>query len=230
MNLFQCAEWRTHPLTRFAAVGVALLLGGGPVFAQSDRAGTFEFGAQLANLSGNSVAGPNGASLDVSNDTAIGIVGGYNFTDRLAIVGELTWGDPSYRAERVRDNGSNTVVSIDGELDVGIALIKGVFHFMEGPFTPYVEAGFGWVTVDSNIVSDTSTGCWWDPWWGYVCTSFYDTYSNTNSAITYAAGFRWDMSDSVLLRASYGITEMDSEFISEDLEFDELRVDLAWKF
>jgi hypothetical protein len=39
------------------------------------------------------------------------------------------------------------------------------------------------------------TGCWWDPWWGYMCASFYDTYSNTVTSVLHGVGIRRDMSD-----------------------------------
>jgi opacity protein-like surface antigen len=215
------------------AIVLALLIGSQTALAQrsADRAETFEFGVQIANFSGEAVEGVNGASIDVSNDTAIGIVGGYNFTDRFALVGELTWADPSYVLTRALDDGTGLIESVSAELDVGVLLFKAVFNFLDGPFTPFVELGAGWIRVDSNVVDGPpTTGCWWDPWWGYVCTSWYDTYADTRTAISYAAGIRWDLSDDVLLRASYGLTEMDSTFASADIELDELRVEFAWKF
>jgi opacity protein-like surface antigen len=216
-------------VTQITAIGLALVFGAGTALAQ-DRAGTAEFGIQLANISGEENRGINGASIDVANDTAIGIVGGYNFTNKFYVGAELTWADPAYRLERVLDP-SNVVATIDAELDVGIFLLKAGFNFFDGPFTPFVEAGAGWIRVDSNVADGApTTGCWWDPWWGYVCTSFYDTYSDTRTGYTYAAGIRWDISDGFLLRASYGLTEMDSNYAAEDIELDELRVDFGWKF
>jgi opacity protein-like surface antigen len=216
-------------VTHITVISLALMFGAGTALAQ-DREGTAEFGIQLANISGEQNRGINGASIDVANDTAIGIVGGYNFTNKFYVGAELTWADPAYRLERTLDP-SNVVATVDAELDVGIFLLKAGFNFFDGPFTPFVEAGAGWIRVDSNVADGApTTGCWWDPWWGYVCTSFYDTYSDTRTGYTYAAGVRWDISDGFLLRASYGLTEMDSNYAAEDIELDELRVDFGWKF
>ncbi len=215
-----------------ALVAVVVLLGmaGPAAFAQSERANTAEFGIQIADLSGGSVSGINGAALDFSNDTAIGIVGGYNFTNRFAVGGEMTWADPAYKLQRQLDP-SGIVVTVDAELDIATFLLKATFNFFETDFTPFVEAGAGWIRVDSNIADGApTTGCWWDPWWGYMCTSFYDTYSDTRTGYTYAAGVRWDMGDTMLLRASYGVIEMDTNYAADNVDLDALRVEFAWKF
>ena len=75
-----------------------------------------------------------------------------------------------------------------------------------------------------------STGCWWDPWWGYVCSTFYDTYADTRTAYTYAAGVRWDLSDSIALRASYGKLDMDTSHATKDVSLDTWRAEIVWKF
>jgi len=201
------------------------------VLAQRDsgRAKTFEVGFQATNISGDSYTGVNGAGIDVSNDTAFGIVGGYNFTNKFQVGAEMMWADPSYRVDRaLADTG--LITSIDAELDVATFILKAVYNFLDGPVTPYIEAGAGWVRVDSNIQEGpATTGCWWDPWWGYVCSTFYDTYSDTRTGITYALGVRWDVSRDFVLRASYGKIDMDTNYAIENVSLDALRVELLWK-
>jgi len=47
-------------------------------------------------------------------------------------------------------------------------------------------AGIGWTWIDTNIPDGPPVGgCWWDPWWGYVCTTTYPT--KTKSAFSYQA-------------------------------------------
>ena len=75
-----------------------------------------------------------------------------------------------------------------------------------------------------------STGCWWDPWWGYVCTTFYDTYSDTRTGYTYSVGVRWDLSDSIALRAAYGKLDMDTSHATKDVNLDTWRAEIVWKF
>jgi opacity protein-like surface antigen len=215
-------------------VAAALVLGmaGPPAFAQ-DRAQTAEFGLQLVDMDGGTVQGLRGASLDFDSDLAWGITGGYNITSKFYVGGEWNWASPDYVLRRGADVGGGlTVPIVNAQADVSTLLFKAAFNFIDGPLTPYVEVGLGWTTTDSNVVipGSGSSGCWWDPWWGYVCTSWYDTYSDTRSTYTYAVGFRWDLSDSIALRASYGEREVDTNQALEDITIDDLRVELAWKF
>lgn len=216
---------------RFVALTMFVAFASTDALAQRDaeRAKTFEFGLQLANVSGSAFTGINGASLDVSNDTAIGIIGGYNFTDRFQVGAEMMWADPSYRLQRaLADTGA--IASVDADLDVGTFLLKAVYNFLDGPVTPYIEAGAGWIRVDSNVADGPpTTGCWWDPWWGYMCTSFYDTYSDTRTGYTYGLGVRWDINRDMVVRASYGSIQMDTNYAVEDVNLDTLRFELLWK-
>ena len=38
------------------------------------------------------------------------------------------------------------------------------------------------------------------------------------------------MGDTMLLRASYGIIEMDTNYAADNVDLDALRVEFAWKF
>ena len=205
--------------------------------AQSaDREGTWEAGLKLMDMSGEFIQGQRGATLDVEGELAWGFFGQYNFNEHFALAGEFAWSDPDYLAKFPLDPNPgqglppNTVVTVDAELDVWFTQFKAVFNLLDRGFTPYVEAGYGWTMVDSNIQDGPAdTGCWWDPWWGYMCASFYDTYENTVTSIMYAVGLRWDMSDTSVLKVNYGIRETDLDR-SEDLKQDVYGVEFAWKF
>jgi opacity protein-like surface antigen len=62
-----------------------------------------------------------------------------------------------------------------------------------------------------------------------MCTSFYDTYSDTRTGYTYAVGLRWDVNESFLLRASYGEVEVDTNYAVGNISLDDLRFELLWK-
>ena len=195
-----------------------------------DRAGTWEAGFLIADMTAESLSGENGAKLEVGNDVAWGFTGGYNFTNRLAVLADWTWSNPSYDATRIReDTGQPDTIS--ASLDINTLHIKGVFYFLDGALTPFVEAGVGWTYVDSNIVDGPpTTGCWWDPWWGYVCRSFFDTYSETRTSYSTAVGIRWDLRNEMSLRGSYGVLEVDTSSATEDASLDTFRIDLSWRF
>lgn len=210
-----------------------VLLAGAATASAQDREGTWDVGFTLFDTSSEALAGQSGAGLRVDGDLGWGFTTNYNITNRLAVGGDFTWLSPDYTATTVIDNTfpiADTTVSVDAELDVATLHLKGTFNFLDGDFTPYVEAGGGWTRVDSNIADGPpTTGCWWDPWWGYICTNFYDTYAETQTSWTYSVGLRWDASADFLVRASYGILEVDSNR-SEDFEVDVLRVEFGWRF
>ncbi len=214
---------RTLPLLLLALPGFAA--------AQSaDRTGTWEAGVKLMDMSHEFIEGEGGSSIDVEGELAWGFFGSYNINEHFAVSGEFSWSNPEYLAKFPLDGLGNTVVQVDAELDVFFSEFKAVFNLLDRSFTPYAEVGYGWVVVDSNIQDGAAdTGCWWDPWWGYTCASFYDTYESTLNSLTYAVGLRWDMSDTSVLKASYGIRELDLDRAA-DLEQDVFSVDFAWKF
>ena len=109
--------------------------------------------------------------------------------------------------------------------------LKGTFNLLDGPFTPYAELGLGWSNVDSNIADQPPvTGCWWDPWWGYICDTFYSTYSKTREYYAGALGLRWDFDNGMSLKGSYGLQEVSTGKSTEDASFEQIRVELAWRF
>jgi opacity protein-like surface antigen len=218
--------------TRSFFWALALLAGATTASAQGDREGTWDFGFALFDTSSEALSGEAGAALDVEGDLGWGFTTSYNITNRLAIGGDFTWLSPDYKATTVVDNPGpiDTEYTVDAELDVATLHLKGTFYFMEGDFTPYVEAGGGWTRVDSNIADGPpTTGCWWDPWWGYICTNFYDTYAETQTSWAYSIGLRWDVSTDFSVRGSYGIWEVDSNR-SEDFESEVLRLEFGWRF
>jgi opacity protein-like surface antigen len=211
---------------------LALLAISGVAAAQGDRAGTWEAGFSIADVGGDTLTGQRpGVTLDVSDDFAWGGTVSYNMTNRLAVGGDFWFSSQDYTATRVLDNPGQSSASVSTELDVWTIQLKGTFNFLDGPFTPFIEAGAGWTDVDSNIPSGPpTTGCWWDPWWGYICSSWYETYSETRTSYLYGVGVRWDMGSDMVLKGSYSLMNVDTNSATKDFEQDVLRVDLLWRF
>lgn len=216
-----------------AAVLSASLLISTSTFAQSpagDRAQTWDLGVQLFNQGSLDLGGREGSGLDIDSEFGWGFWGNYNFTNRFALGFELNWVRPDYSATFVPEDDPDPI-TIDHTLSVFNFQGKGTFNFLEGPITPYVELGFGWTDVDSNVASGPPvTGCWWDPWWGYICSNFFSTYSDTLTSYSYAGGVRWDINQWFGLRGSYGILELDTASGTENADFEMLKLELTWRF
>jgi opacity protein-like surface antigen len=94
-----------------------------------------------------------------------------------------------------------------------------------------VTGGIGWSWVDTNIANEPpETGCWWDPWWGYVCTSFQDTRTLDGFTYQLGAGARWDITDTVAVHGSYRINWIEFDEAKSAPEFDGFQLSVGWKF
>jgi opacity protein-like surface antigen len=195
-----------------------------------DRAGSWDIGAHLTDTGSLSLSGDEGSSIDIEGELGWGFSAIYNVTNRLAVGVETDWVKPNYRATRVLE-GTLETDTIRAELGVFNLQAKGIYNFLEGHITPYVEVGIGWTDIDSNIISGPpTTGCWWDPWWGYVCDTFFDTYSETRSSIAGAVGLRWELGPTSVVKASYGTLEVDTARATEDASLDTFRIEFAWRY
>jgi len=84
------------------------------------------------------------------------------------------------------------------------------YNLLSGPFTPYISANIGSTYVDSGVpTGNIVTGCWWDPWWGYVCTPQAQTYTST--VINYGAGIglRYDFSRKLYIKGGVAKNYLD---------------------
>lgn len=209
---------------------LALTLNTSVSLAQFDRAGTWEIAGSLLDLSSTSVQGPNGSSLSVDDETGFGFSGAYNFTNRLAAGVDISYSDPAYVATLVPD-GIGLPQTVNANLGVDVIHFKGIFNILDSNFTPYVEVGAGWTYVDSNLIEGYSGSvCWWDPWWGYVCNNYYDTYTDTRTSTSYAVGLRWETDSDLVLRASWGVHSIDTSRASEDIDLDTIQLTVGWRF
>ena len=74
------------------------------------------------------------------------------------------------------------------------------YYFMTGRFTPFITTGIGWNLVDTNIPTEPpQVGCWWNPWYGYICEGFQDTKNVDGFAYQLGAGLRYRLNQSTLV-------------------------------
>jgi opacity protein-like surface antigen len=211
---------------------LALLLSmAAAAFAQEpSRGGDYELGGSVFRTDSIDLLGLGGATLDVGSASGYSFWGGYNFGPHFSLLGDMSYARPSYRATRVIAATGETQ-TIRAKLDMSIVHVKGVYNFLSGPLTPFVELGAGWTYLDSNLLTGAvSTGCWFDPWWGYVCARFYDTYTETRPSYEGGFGVQWDISSGELLRASYERMRIDASESTPNADIRVLRIGLAWRF
>ncbi|MBD3851527.1 MAG: porin family protein [Acidobacteria bacterium] len=211
------------------ALAVVLLAGATTADAQY-REGRWEFSLGTFYQLGTEVEAENGSTIDTSDDFGFTLGGGYNFSDRLATTFAFQWAGVGYDATGMDEDGND--FDIRGKYDSFTLSANLVLNLADGPFVPYVGAGIGWTWIDTNIPSGPpTTGCWWDPWWGYVCYSSYPT--ETTDAFSYQAllGIRYEFdNDRTFLRLGYTSQWMDFSSASGTPRFDVIVLDIGWMF
>jgi opacity protein-like surface antigen len=225
----------TSRVGRLACVGAGVaLLVAQPASAQwwdsspGKRTGKWETSIGAYFTGSESSDGTNDASVDVDAGYGVSFGLGYNFSEHLALSFDGAWSRADYDA--VLDTEDEGPVAISHRLSLWTGQFNGIYNIVEGPFTPYVQAGIGWTYVDSNVADGPpSTGCWWDPWWGYICAPFYSTNTETNFAWNVGAGLRYELRGGTFLRGGWERTQIDGRS-GADLSFDALRVQIGWLF
>ena len=174
---------------------------------------------------------PDSSSLRVSSELGYGLNFGYNFNKNLALGLDIEYLRPDYKATLVPEDPNDSTVVIDHRLTQWNWRLKGTWNFTEGPLVPYVDFGYGWTNVDSNVVEgDPIVGCWWDPWWGYICSDFYNTFSTTETSWGGAVGLRYDLTGGGFLKFSWNRWELESGGNSSDLTLESIRLEYGWTF
>jgi opacity protein-like surface antigen len=164
----------------------------------------WEFGGELIYQNSLDVDFEGGSTAELDSDLGIAVTFGYRFSDRLELTMGLDWNTVDYSAVIQSADFPNLTATVDGDMETFTPRVGVNFNFMEGPITPFITGMIGYSFIDTNIPDGPpQTGCWWDPWYGQICTTWQSTRSA--DAFTYGAGLglRWDASDSLSVRFAY---------------------------
>lgn len=192
------------------------------------RKGELEWSFAVIAQDSESAGSAGGSVVDVDSAIGLGFGFGYFVGDRFSIGADIEWLSPDYRATLVDENGNTS--TFDHELSQFNFRFKGSYYFLDGPFTPYVELGAGWTYVDSNVADGPPlVGCWWHPWYGYICEGFYNTFDETSFTYGSALGLSYRLRGGTTLRLSYNTYGLDSDDAPEPT-LNAFRFEVAWGF
>lgn len=199
--------------------------------AQGSRAHNWEWSIAGIFQDSKSMGGDGGSSLDVDSSTGFGINLAYNLNSKLALGADFEFIEPDYKAVLVDDAGIEDDVVINHTMSQFSLRFKGTYNFLEGPFTPFIEAGIGWSNFDSNVADGPPiVGCWWHPFWGQICEGYYATYGDTLFSYGVGAGLRYEFAGGMFLKGSYNVWELDGLGKGVDSQFGAGRLELGWLF
>jgi len=208
-------------MTKRVSLILLLMIFSSVAMAQSygSREGRWE-GSFLVNYqNGQDESYQSGSAIDIDSVAGWGFTFGWNWTSKVNLSYSFMVNKPDYSAVIVPDGG--VPQTIDHELSKYSNHFNATYNFLDGDFTPFV--------IGSNVADGLpEVGCWWDPWWGYICYQDWDTYSETEFTYKLGAGFRWDFDSSMFTRAAYT-----REFVSVkggDLNFDMATLEIGWMF
>jgi opacity protein-like surface antigen len=212
-----------------AALVLTLLAGASAADAQ-DREGRWEFTLGTFYQLGTSIEGQQGTGLNTDDDFGLAFGSAFNFSDRLAAKFAFQWAGVGYDATAMDEDG--LPVNIFGSYDSFTLSANLVYYLSEAQLSPYVGAGLGWTWIDTNIPNGPPyTWCWWDPWWGYVCSTNYPTEMIDAFSYQALAGLRYTFdSDRSFLQFGYTSQWMDFDSASGTPRFDVITLDFGWIF
>jgi opacity protein-like surface antigen len=198
----------------------------------SDRAMAWEFTIPIRYINGTSIEAEGGTSVSFDDDVSWGFGFGYNFNEKFNLGFEISWSDFNYDVEFASADVPGLTAKGTGSMDASNSSFNFTYNIIPKTITPYVSASVGWTWVDSNIPNGSpDVGCWWDPWYGQICTSYQDTFEDDAFSYGLGAGIRFEATDTFFLR--FGVNNVWQDFggnYNNDAEIFSVRMDIAWKF
>jgi len=213
----------------FSATVALALLAGGTTAQAEDREERFEIAFGVLYQLGADLDFDGGTTMSTKDDFGFSLLGGYNINEHLATTFGFKWTGVGYNADVVQEDDS--VIGVSGSYDTWDLEANLIYNFFEGPITPYIGAGIGWTWIDTNIPNGAPvTGCWWDPWYGYICYTTYPT--KTTSAFSYQAmlGVRWDFNYSTFARFNYTSQWVQLGNANGTPRYDVIAAEIGWMF
>jgi len=205
-----------------------------PVMAQgpgdpSQRARRWEMSLSSRYQFQKTVDGAHGSSIDFDDDFSWGFGFGFNLTERFQLGGDFGWNYIDYNATVIDGINPSLRYGYSNTASTGSALFTGEFYLMPKRLTPFANGAVGWGTIDSNIVAGFAPGCYWDPWYGYICGTYPLTYGSDAVVYRFGAGVRYDLGRNFIMKLGYNSQWADPDN-SNAIRMDQIRLDVGGLF
>jgi opacity protein-like surface antigen len=186
---------------------ILILTAAGLAQAQSNapgmREGRWQFALQTRYTSSKDFSGEGGSKLSISDDLGWGFGFGYNVSDQFNLGFSFTWRSIPYVATIVDADDSQNSTRYSNWLDTSTLGVNGEWTILRSRISPYVFGAVGWIAIDTNIYAGSDYGCWWDPWWGYICSEYGTSYGTNATSWSLGTGLRMELTRDVFLRVGY---------------------------
>jgi opacity protein-like surface antigen len=210
-----------------ASQGAVAQLGSGAAVGAS--AGDWEFRIGPVFTESKNVSFNGGSNADINSTTGVKIGTGWYVSPHLAIGLNFGWAQSNFNGT-VKGNISNSSIE-NGHVDFSTLMADATYTLLDGPIKPLLEAGLGWNWINTNIASGPpQTGCWWDPWWGYVCTGYQPTHGSSSFAYQVGAGVQFNFNRQFAVNADYRYTWIDLSNANGTPGFGSVELLFVWRF
>jgi len=174
-----------------------------PHWRTQSRAKRWEITLQTRYTASQDYTADNGSAMKFEDDLGWGFGFNYHFNQKFNLGMVFTWRGIDYQSTIVDADNPDNTRNYNGKIDTSILALAGEWNILPGKVSPYINGSLGWYHLDTNIYAGSIPGCWWDPWWGYVCGSYPTTYGTNSTAAGLGVGVRWETGDSFFLRVGY---------------------------
>ncbi len=196
----------------------------------SEREGRWEGSVILAYQNSVKKSNEGGSQIDVDSAIGWGLSAAWNWTGNWNLSYRFMSIQPNYTALIVPEDPVEVPSIIEYKMSRSSHQFNVTYNFSRKAFTPFLVAGIGYSKLDSNVPNaPPSIGCWWDPWWGYICfADDWQTYKTSGFSYNLGAGLRWDINDSIFTKASYSREFIDVK--NGSIDFDMAILELGLMF
>jgi opacity protein-like surface antigen len=175
------------------------------------------------------VSNTSSLSLDSAPGFSLGF--GYHVNQYVTLGFDFEYLQPDYDLVLIPDSPTEQPIRVSHEGSQFNTRFKGTFTLNDEGFTPYFDLGFGWTQLDTNVVNgDPLTGCWWHPWWGYICQSFYDTFTETEFTYGAGAGLQLNTRNGNFFKLGYSHWVLDAAPQADDFALASYRLEFGRRF
>jgi hypothetical protein len=150
-----------------------------------------------------------GAEADINDRTSISFGFAYNLNANIEFDVQFASSNANYTSTTIPDP-SGTPEKSSGSLYTSSINFGATYNFLKSPLTPYVSANIGSTYIDSGIpTGNTTTGCYWYPYYGYICGPVSQTYTSSNFSYGASLGLRYDVNRNFYIKGDVGKNYVD---------------------
>ncbi|HVN44750.1 MAG TPA: outer membrane beta-barrel protein [Steroidobacteraceae bacterium] len=205
---------------------VAQLMGPGNGGAMGD----WEFRIGPVFQQSKNVEFNGGSNADIDSTTGIRVGTGYYVTNDLIVGMNFGWSQSTFNGT-VKGNLANSYIE-NGHVDFSTLMFDAQYVFpLRSAIKPFVVAGLGWNWINTNIAAGPpQVGCWWDPWWGYVCSGYQPTHGSNSFAYQAGAGVQLNFTRTFSINVDYRYSWIDLSNANGTPGFGAVGLMFVWRF